>query len=197
MHECDEYQMKVSALMDGEMPAEEIEGTVRHLAACEECLQEFKVFQKLQNRVNRELAQPVVSPQTWERIQRQAAKAPKAIFIPFKSRAMRIAALAAAVILCFGLGYLMNRPTPILPVSTGPIVLASQPGQMTDERFLALTRELLTADPEYHQKMFMILSSLNREDRQWPLEVMPQNEGPGSIEAVTADGGGNRQIFKF
>ncbi len=125
------------------------------------------------------------------------SKVAEAIFIPFKSRAMRVAALAAMVILCFGLGYLMNRPTPPLPVSTEPIVLASQPGQMTDDKFLALTRELLTADPEYHQKMYMILSSLNREERQWPLEVMPRNEGPSSVEAVTADGGGTRQTYRF
>lgn len=197
MHECDEYQMKVSAMMDGELPAEEIEATVRHLAACEECLQEFKVFQKLQNRVNRELSQPSVSPQTWEKIRRQATEPPKAIFIPFKSRAMRIAALAAAVIFCFGLGYLVNQPSLILPDSGTPIVLASQSGQMTDDRFLGLTRELLTADPEYHQKMYMILSSLNREERQWPLETMPKNEGSSSIEAVTADGSGSRQTYRF
>ena len=197
MHECDEYQMKVSAMMDGELPAAEIENTVRHLAACEECLQEFKVFQKLQQRVNRELSQPSVSPQTWERIRRHATEAPKAIFIPFKSRAVRIAAMAAAVILCFGLGYLVNHPTPILQDSGAPIVLASQSGQMTDDRFLGLTRELLTADPKYHQKMYMILSSLNREERQWPLEVMPRNEGPSSVEAVTADGGGSRQTYRF
>jgi len=197
MHECDEYQMKVSAMMDGELPAEDIEATVRHLAACEECLQEFKVFQKLQNRVNRELSQPSVSPQTWERIRRQATEAPKAIFIPFKSRAVRIAAMAAAVILCFGLGYLVNQPSPILQDSGAPIVLASQPGQMTDEKFLALTRELLTADPEYHQKMYMILSSLNREEKRWPLEVMPRSEGSANVQAVTADGEGTRQTYRF
>ena len=197
MHECDEYQMKASAMMDGELPAEEIESTVRHLAVCEECLQEFKIFQKLQNRVNRELSQPSVSPRAWERIRRQAAEAPKAIFIPFKSRAVRIAAMAAAVILCFGLGYLMNHPTRLLPVSTEPIVLASQPGQMTDEKFLTLTRELLTADPEYHQKMYLILNSLNREEKQWPMENMPRNEASRSVEAVTADGGGTRQTYRF
>jgi negative regulator of sigma E activity len=197
MHACDEYQMKVSAMMDGELPAEEIEGTVRHLAACEECMQEFKVFQKLQHRVNRELAQPSVSPQAWEAIRRRATEAPKTIFIPFKSPAVRIAAMAAAVILCFGLGYLMNQPSTILQDPNAPIVLASQPGQMTDDKFLALTRELLTADPEYHQKMYMILSTLNREDRRWPQETLPTDEAASSARMSTADGGESRQTFKF
>lgn len=96
--------------------------------------------------------------------------------------------------------YLLSRPRPVsAPVldSNAPIVLASNRGQMTDARFAELTRELLSADPRYYQKMYVILHVLNDEYWQGNLETLPENESPNPVRAVTADDDQSEEVFRF
>lgn len=199
MNGCEEYRMKLSALLDGELPPEDLPDTVRHLAGCEACMKQFQAFQALQQRVNQEVAAPAVPNRLWTAIKRESSAAQAAIH-PYRPLAGRILRLAAVIVICFGLGYMLSKPVFRLQKADPqtPIVLASSPGSMTDERFLEVTRELLTADPAYHRKMYLILSLLMDRYGEGNLQSLRESQTPvPATPVMETTNGGKIEAYKY
>ena len=184
MKTCEEYQMDASALLDGELETSEIADTVGHLAKCETCLAVFKAYKTLQHNIDTVVKKPEVPAEIWTAIAKARPKEKKPLVIPFKIAALKIVAAAAVLIMMFTLGYNFNRPSPEQLVSddqNSPIVLASDRGNMTDERFRALAREILSADPDYIRKMYIILHTLEFEGSDSDLKTLPENKSPEAL----------------
>jgi hypothetical protein len=199
MKDCEEYRINMSALMDGELGSEDLGDTIRHLASCAACLKEFEAFQALQKRVNHEVKAPAVPARLWQAISPEKITPPKAISPPLRPAMGRLLRLAAVIVVCFGLGYMLSKPVFHLPKvdPSSPIVLASASGSMTEDRFLELTRELLTADPTYHRKMYLILSALINRFGEGNLQSMRESQNPLPVTPIMEKGSGPVETYKF
>lgn len=195
MNSCEDYQVNLSAMMDGELRGMELADTVAHLSKCQTCMEEFRKFQSLQERIDAEIAPPPVPYRTWHNIA-EAAEKPKAKIIPLHSRFVRIAAAAAALLIFFGLGFFLRNPSIPMVDQNAPIMLASDRGSMDDDRFLALTRELLSSDPEYHRKMYFILHTLQADYYEGSYEP-PEEETGTSPQMMQVDDSNNQDVYKF
>ncbi len=176
MKNCEEHQMDASAMLDGELEVSAIADTVGHLAKCETCLAVFNAFKSLQHNIDTVVKKPEVPGEIWKAVEKERPKEKKPLVIPFKIAALKIVAAAAVLIMMFTLGYNFHRPaTEQFVDQNTPIVLASDRGNMTDERFRALTREILSADPDYVRKMYIILHTLEFEGSDSDLEMLPED----------------------
>ena len=176
MKTCEEYQMDLSAMLDGELESSEIADTVEHLAKCETCMGVFEKFKSLQNGIDALIEEPAVPRQIWKNIKKELPKEKKPVMIPIMNYTLKIVAAAALLMIMFTLGYNFNQPitAEVIDQNT-PIVLASDRGNMSDERFRALTREILSADPDYIRKMYIILHTLEFEGSTSDLEALPND----------------------
>ena len=199
MNICEQYQINLSALMDGELASEELANTIRHLAACDACMKEFETFQALQKRVNHEVKTPSVPARVWKLVSRETGAVPPAVSRRFNPMVVRTLRLAAVIIICFGLGYTLSKPVFHLQKTDPrtPIVLASSPGSMSEERFLEMTRELLSADPAYHRKMYLILSLLIDRYGEGNLQSLRETQPPSPITPILERDGGQVETYKF
>ena len=198
LRSCEEYQANASAMMDGELHGEELTETVKHLAKCQTCMEELRKFQVLQDRLNAELTEPDVPADVWPKISIQSAPKQKAMPIPLGKKVAKIISIAAVIAIAFLSGYFVHHPstTPVFNPDE-PIVLASNPGQMDDAHFLALTRELLSADPVYHQKMYFILHTLNSQRWEGSVEAPDMDDMSSSLDVLTADNADDDIVFRF
>jgi hypothetical protein len=199
MNGCEPYRINLSPLMDGELPPDDLADTIRHLAGCDACMKEFAAFQALQRKVNNELKAPAVPGQLWKAIQNEAQEPPRARSLAYRPTMMRFLRMAAVVIICFGLGWMLSKPlfkSKSYDPNT-PIVLASARDSMSEERFLELTRELLTADPAYHRKMYLILSLLMDRYGEGNLQSLRETDSPLPVPTLQENGGGKVETFRF
>lgn len=199
MKNCEEYQMNISAMLDGELGGEDLRSMIQHVAQCPECLAVLGVFQSLQDKVDAEAAPPPVPRDTWRKISEKMASKPRAASIPLRPRVFKVLGIAAAFALVFGMGYFLRSP--VIPGidRDAPIVLAGDRGHMSEAQFLSLTRSLLSADPEYHRRMYLILHALNSDYMRAGIETLDEDDLSPSAQIVTANSedGGNVDVYKF
>jgi hypothetical protein len=188
MPKCEDYQINLSAMIDGELKGAELTETIRHLKQCETCMRVFEAFQALQQRLDHDGDLIPVPVRVWDKIVAETKTGKKAVSVHFKPVLWKAIGVAAVLVISFLLGY-HSRHT-ILPVmeSNDPIVLASNKGDMSEQEFLSLTRELLSANPVYHQKMYLILHTLQMEKWEGGLEP---------IEEADYQSNGNGDTFNF
>ncbi|MBK9374402.1 MAG: hypothetical protein IPN03_11890 [Holophagales bacterium] len=193
---CDAHALEISAFLDGELPFPACLPAVDHLASCESCRLFYVGTRRLSERLFAAPAPPATDA-AWERIA-GAGPSPAArsrrLFAP---RSLKALGLAAAVVLAAALGVARFRepsPTPPSP-TTSPtagreIVVEGARGRMTDERFLSLIAEILSADSRYHRETERVLRFvLRREGFDEPAEPhAPTTEGPEAGEGDTEDG---------
>lgn len=170
MSDCETCEMSISALTDGELPAEDLLPTLDHLAECPSCRAFYRDL--------RALAAALPPEEVWRRIEVAAA--------PGLSRtgrarpwAMR---LAAALLLVAGLGGALAFVRFGLHPAGEPIevTLGEDRGRMTEQRFVDLTVELLRADSRYHQEMLQVLTAVERGGRR---------EAPADYDTPLPEGG--------
>ena len=200
MSNCEEYQLNLSAMLDGELKGEALSRTVKHLAVCSDCLKVFNAFQSLQARVEAEAAAPPLPPHLWLRIEAQGRRKEKPKVLSFfQSHAVKYISAAAALFIFFALGYYLRKPA--LPSAkmdlNAPVVLAGNPGRMSEERFLEITRELLSAEPKYHRKMYLILHSLGAGNWGEGMEPPAKEDFEVSTRFVNTGKKGKSEIVKY
>jgi anti-sigma factor RsiW len=174
MKTCEDYQADVSALIDGELRGAELTDLVRHLSECRTCMKQFEQFQRLQEVVERELTWSQPPEEIWDGIASRTSTGRRVKFIPRRSTLTRAISIAAVFALFFLAGYGSRSYIHPILQRNEPIVLASQRGEMNDAEFLELTRELLTADPVYSQKMYQILNTLDVASWEGDVESIEQ-----------------------
>ena len=171
MSDCETCEISLSALADGELPAEELLPAIDHLAECPGCRAFYRDLRALAAALP---ARPVAEPppaeapeEVWRRI--EAATAPAVVPAVGRTGHSRPWALrlAAAVVLVAGLWGALAAVRSLHP-SDAPIevTLGEDRGRMTEERFVDLTVELLRADSRYHQEMLQVLTAVERGERQ-------------------------------
>lgn len=168
MSDCETYEMSISVLADGELPAEDLLPTLDHLAACPSCQAFYRDVRALAAALPADAVAASASGEAPEEIWRriEAAAAP-ALSRTERARpwAMR---LAAALLLVAGLWGALAAVRSVLRPAGEPIeiTLGDDRGRMTEQRFVDLTVELLRADSRYHQEMLQVLTAVERGGRQ-------------------------------
>jgi hypothetical protein len=174
---CD-HTLDVSVLLDGELAPGETPALVAHLLACPTCAGFFRRAHALEGAVLLASAEAEAEtdagavasppPAVWERIVRATVTGPIATGERRLARLPRWAtAAAAAALLALGglLGWQLagrsrSAAEPQRLPSREAVTLAAlgTPPAMDEDRFVALARELLAADPRFHDAMAGVLA---------------------------------------
>lgn len=166
---CEAFCEALSAFVDGELPFPESLPAVDHLAACDSCRRFYLDSRSLAERLASPDA-PEAPEALWRQLEERTARGP-AVAPPVASRRSRrgvwaaSAALAATVVLALTLAQRGARPSAGAPVAAGAsvpanlkeIVVEGARGRMTDERFVSLLAEILSADRKYHRETERVL----------------------------------------
>lgn len=174
MIECRDYQLEISALLDGESdPATALE-LLDHVATCRSCGDAVREFRAAQAKIDRAFAPARPIP-------------PEVVPLPRRGRAPlhRWAwGLAATIVVAVG-GYVAmdnvgaNESTGTRGDAEIVVRLGADPGAMDDDRFIELTTELLRADRSYRDQMYSVLHAVR---------IGVPQEGARSPEPVTEPG---------
>ena len=167
MSDCETYEMSISALADGELPAEDLLPTLDHLAECSSCQAFYRDVRALAAALPAGAAPASASGEAPEEVWRRIEEA-----APGLSRTGRVRPwalrLAAAVLLVAGLWGALAAARSVLHPPGAPIevTLEEDRGRMTEQRFVDLTVELLRADSRYHQEMLLLLTAVVERGRR-------------------------------
>ena len=188
--DCEHYQINISAMLDGELKGSELTDTVKHLTECNDCKKEMEIFQKMQSKVDEEFALQEVPRNAWKNIERiTQADSRKPAIIDFKRSIFKYIAAAASIIVVFGLGYFFGAPGSIMSSNNEPLInLTSYEGgesNMSEDKFLKLTRELLNSEPKYQMKMYLVLHTIYGDNIEGGMEPMRIEESEGAEEGPT------------
>ena len=166
MKNCESYESLVSAWLDDELDRAGQVECLDHLVRCTACRAFYLDARALDGlvgaiRTPAEATEP--SPDVWKRIE-WATRKDRAR--PARRRIPAWALQAAAVVvLGVGLsfmvwsGRMLDAPLP----QQAEVVLGEHGGQMTDTRFVELTKEVLRADRHYHSAMHEIMGQVVRD----------------------------------
>ena len=168
---CTPFEVELSAFLDDELTHGERLRAVDHLAVCHACREHYRASRSLGLLVSQTHAeddQP--GDDIWDRIQDAAYPGEAPHTTEHSTWRSALVGLAAAALVAFGLW-----STTILPASGDQtddvlagearveVELESDAGAMTDERFVALTAEVLRADRLYHHKMLEVMRAVADE----------------------------------
>jgi len=172
--ECEQYQINLSTMLDGELKGMELADTVKHLTECGDCRRQFEVFHKMQEKVEAEYTVKEVPSYIWRNLEKTAAaEKSQPLVVPFTRTIWKIAAAAAVIAVVFGIGYFFGQPGNVLTQDGEPLIkLTGYQQKMNEDEFLELTRELLNADPKYQMKMYMVLHTIYDNNIEGGMEQM-------------------------
>ena len=165
MNHCDYHEEQLSAWLDDELDrADQVELT-DHLVRCAACRRYYAGARALDGVVA--LARDprpgeAPSPELWQRIEQAAARAPARRGAGIPAWALQA---AAALVVAVGLSLLAwsNMTQVAEPPADAMVRIGQDPGSMTDERFVELTRELLRAEPRYRNAMYRVMDQVIRD----------------------------------
>ncbi len=192
MKNCESYESLVSVWLDDELDRPGQVECLDHLMRCASCRGFYLDARALDGlvgaiRTPTEATEP--SPGVWKRIERATRKDRAR---PARRRIPAWALQTAAVIvLGVGLsfmvwsGRMLEAPLP----EQAEVVLGENGGQMTDTRFVELTKEVLRADWHYHSAMLAVMgqvirdTAVTREASDEGLIEASENGDPGELGA--------------
>ncbi len=184
MTRCEQHELQISALLDGEADLHEQKAVLDHLLGCADCrrfYEESGSFQDLVGELPLEADGPVASRPAPKSRRRFQGHLPS-----WAQAAALLLVLALGIVLGLGAGALTGAVESsgelVMPSAEHPIELqlASEVGSMSDARFMSLTLDLLRADTRYQRKMFEILRILGPDD--------PQSTEGGFDRAIDREG---------
>jgi hypothetical protein len=166
---CELIEMQISALLDGEADLHEQANVVDHLLGCSACRRFYQEARDLQDLVDElpleEREAPLIESD--EALPRREPAREIRTVRGFRWRPASVLAAAAVLLLMIGFwsgGGMEGGAAPVAEVVTMPppgsvidVQLASNGEQMSDERFLALTLEILRSDERHQRKLYEIL----------------------------------------
>ncbi len=188
---CPDFEIEVSALVDGELDAVETPRVLDHLLACASCASFYRSARKLNRLVRPRLAElETGSPADalplpkggWDRIaqaiRREKKGDGKAATLHPLYRSRTLLALAALLVLSAGLWSLRSS----LPGGAGrseggeevvpgslEVTLGERAGKadgMTDRRFLEIATELIAADRRYQREMLRVMNAVSDMEKR-------------------------------
>lgn len=197
-------EAQVSALVDGELGRHEMIAVIDQLVESEPLRAFYRDVRRLDRLVDEAGSAAAIGElptDLWDRIERTAAagdirEQPRARDTRSQWRwGLQVAALVVIAVATWVLaGGNRRQPTTLRPDGgVMSVVLASQPGAMSDGRFLALTTELLQADRHYHEQMFEILQAVRGPNREGGGEgLLPLTDTQPRLQLANAGPAGDR-----
>jgi len=177
MKSCEEYEIDLSSLVDGELPPEAAGEALEHAFGCAGCRTFYLAARRLEKAsagLRREATAADTADTGWRGVQERLSRSAGVVrWLP--SRGLRAAALVA---LGLGGGYVLSgvlRPLPaspaafdaaragagVVPAATAGAPAApsgsATPSAMDEHRFVALADELMRADVRYQRAMLQVL----------------------------------------
>lgn len=196
MSDCETYEISISALADGELPAEDLLPTLDHLAECASCRAFYRDLRALAAALpaDAETASSALQEapdEVWRRI--EVAVAP-ALARPGRAPSWALR-LAAAVLLVASIWGALATVSALRPAD-GPIevTLGDDDGRMTEQRFVDLTVELLRADSRYRQEMLQVLTTVVDRGGQQEAPVDHDAPLPEGDDGTSDDWRAERQL---
>lgn len=160
MKQCEDYEIEISALLDGESDPKMALHLVQHVASCSSCSAFVREMESTQAAIDSiQLVpdpEPVVELQQRRRL--HLSVVPRWAW-----------GLAAGWIVAVGVWF-GTAATPARRMANdfrdGELVihLEADKGRMTDERFVALMSELLRADRRYQSQMYTVLDGIRQDE---------------------------------
>lgn len=199
---CHFQELAISTLVDGELATAELMPTLDHLVRCAACRAFYRRARDLDTAVSQQgltehqhgLAEQSAEEEheappeaLWERI--AAASTPAT---PRRFEARWLPQIAAALLLAFGLWAVQAYEGPRAESNLEGIelVLGEDGGAMTEQRFVALTAEVLRADRRYRELMLAVMRSVDEADSGREVsadEYAPRAEGWEQAERLAED----------
>jgi predicted anti-sigma-YlaC factor YlaD len=180
---CESFEILLSTWIDGPLERGEQIECLDHLARCEDCRRFYREARALEGCLS-QLRTPVDAPpapaEVWQRIRWETRKDLR--------RARRLPAwifqAAAVVVLSIGLSVVVwNHGGTAIRPDLAEVQLGAG-GQMSEERFVELTKEVLGADVRYHAAMYRIMEQVVRD-------TTPEREA--AFESDVRSGEGSRK----
>jgi predicted anti-sigma-YlaC factor YlaD len=164
MNQCEHIETLVSTWLDGELDRREQVECLDHVVRCASCRDFYldaRALDGLVAAVRTPAGAEPPSPEVWKRIE-GAARGDRAR--PARRRIPAWALQAAAVlVLAVGLSVVMWNGKGVAPTPEQAEILLGSDPEMTETRFVELTREVLQADPRYHTAMHQIMERVVSE----------------------------------
>jgi hypothetical protein len=164
MNTCEHFEILVSTWLDSQLDRRGQVECLDHLARCAACRDfyiEARSLDGLVAAVRTPADAETPSPDVWKRIEWVARKDRKQ---PARRRIPAWALQAAAVVVvAVGLSVLVWNGVGVAPAPAQAEILLSSDTDMTETRFVELTREVLQADRRYHAAMFLIMEQVVRD----------------------------------
>ncbi len=197
MNNGEYIEANLSALIDGELTGEELLETVDALSSSPELQRLYARMRGLRELVGPPLdftREERLPPDLWPKINRRSGLGRAKIIRLFTDSPARAWAAAAVILLGIGLSSigLFRLPTLRAGDDVISVTLGENKGKMTEERFIALTTELLRADRRYHRKMLEVLEAVTAENivTEGSVEETPRRNQPAE---ETNEGDGQTQ----
>ncbi len=166
MKNCESYESLVSVWLDDELDRPGQVECLDHLMRCASCrgfYLDARALDGLVGAIRTPTGATEPSPDVWKRIERATRKERAR---PARRRIPAWALQAAAVIVVgVGLsfmvwsGRMLEAPLP----EQAEVMLGEDGGQMTDTRFVELTKEVLRAERHYHSAMLEVMGQVVRD----------------------------------
>jgi predicted anti-sigma-YlaC factor YlaD len=179
-HSCEPFEILLSTWVDGTLEREEQIECLDHLSRCEDCRKFYREARALdgclaQLRSPADATAP--SSDVWKRIQWEARKDLKR-----KRRVPNwMMQAAAVVVVSLGLSVLVwNDGGGATRPDLAEVRLGAE-NQMSDERFVELTKEVLGANTRYHSAMYQIME-------QVVSDTAPQREASSESDVDFGEG---------
>ena len=166
MKNCEAYESLVSTWLDDELDRPGQVEVLDHLMRCASCREFYldaRALDGLVGAIRTPAEATPASPEMWKRIERETRTdraRPVGRWIPAW-------ALQAAAVLVVGVGLsvmawsgrMLEAPLP----EQAEVMLGENVGQMTDTRFVELTKEVLRSERHYHSAMHEIMAQVVRD----------------------------------
>ena len=162
MKHCSDYEIELSALLDGESTPAMALKLVEHVASCSACSTFVRELRNTQAFVDSLQIVPDLEPET-------------VAVVPIERKRQRLLGLrpqwavgiAALLTVTVGLWFSSYVGTPAgrtNDLRDGELVirLEENKGRMSEERFVALVSELLRADRRYQNEMYVVLDEITQ-----------------------------------
>jgi hypothetical protein len=196
MKRCNEYEVELSAMLDGESDPATAVMLMDHISQCESCRGFYLELRSFQSLVDD------LSLESDAEVERRAA------VVPIRSRQPRWRGwldapprwawgLAAAVVVIVGLWAsneydLLNRQSSV--IEDGQLIVRSGEGSdLNEERFVEIAAEILGADQRYQNEMYHLLRQVRSDESadESPLQGEGAEGGRGESygEVFAAIGG--------
>jgi len=180
MNSHEQYEILVSSWIDGQLERPQQVEMLDHLARCETCRMFYLEARGLEG-VLAAVREPATaeppSPEVWKRIEfasrRRSTSTPswhrRVPAWAMQAAAVLVVAVGLGVVFWGGRGDFAPRP------ADAEVVLGEATGQMTETRFVGLTKEVLRADRRYHAAMHEVMEQVLRDTtvREASGEVTP------------------------